>query len=90
MPEKTSHLPEGLKGLALEWDMAITAVDRHSGRCRECSKRRHSLAIGKATGTLVSVDPYRLCNPAIQLYETECERMTAYRAAGGSLPVRLP
>lgn len=70
-----------------EWTRAIQETDRHSRACRPCNRRRHPEALAKATGTLVSIDPFKPCREALKLHEDEVAARRAYLAAGGTLPV---
>jgi hypothetical protein len=87
--KKCDKKPQNSLNLAVsEWNRAISETDVHARRCRVCARRRHPEALAKATGTLVSIDPFRPCREAVRLHAAEVAARLAYQAVGGTFPVK--
>jgi hypothetical protein len=74
-----------LKTLSKAWGHAIIETDRHSTKCRKCDKRKIKLEVAIQTGALATIDPYKPCAVALELWKAEVDARKAYQAAGGRL-----
>ena len=87
MPKIGPRLQNPLKNEVDRWTKAIGAVDSHSRKCRACSKPVMSKAMMLATKVFGTWEPYKQCEKAISLWNTEKQARLDYQAKGGMLPV---
>lgn len=87
MPKVNLRPQNPLKNEVKTWTKAIEAVDRHSRKCRQCSKRVMSKAMMLITNVFQTWEPYKPCDKAIALWNLEKQARLDYQAKGGKLPV---